>query len=55
MPAARVMSMIELSTVAGASSLEPSPWPRASKPTASTAESTSGAQLAAAERYGESS
>src|SRR6266511_2280038 len=42
-PAERVMSMIELSTVAGASPCEPSrPWPLASKPTQSTAASTSG-------------
>src|SRR4029453_18545978 len=41
-PAARVMSMIEVHTVAGASPWEPSvPWPRASKPTQSTAASTS--------------
>src|SRR4029453_9512578 len=39
-PAARVMSMMVLSTVAGASPWEPSwPWPRASKPTQSTAAS----------------
>src|SRR6185437_15774684 len=42
LPAARVTSMIELSTVAGASWPESEPWPRASKPTASTAASTSG-------------
>jgi hypothetical protein len=42
LPAALVMSMTELSTVAGASPWEPSvPWPRASKPTQSTAASTS--------------
>jgi hypothetical protein len=41
-PAGRVMSMIELSAVAGASACEPSaPWPLASKPTQSTAASTS--------------
>jgi hypothetical protein len=34
--------MIEFSTVAGASWSESDPWPRASKPTASTAASTSG-------------
>src|SRR5919204_86225 len=41
-PPARVTSMIELSTVAGASWSASFPWPRASKPTASTAASTSG-------------
>src|SRR6218665_3254873 len=43
LPAARVTSINELRTVAGASACEPAwPWPRASKPTASTAQSTSG-------------
>ena len=38
-PPARVIDMIEFSTVAGAS--PPPPWALASKPTASTAQSTS--------------
>ena len=38
---AREIVMMSLSTVAGASPA-PAPWPRASKPTASTAASTSG-------------
>jgi hypothetical protein len=41
-PAARVMSIIVLSTVACRSVAASSPWPRASNPTASTAASTSG-------------
>ena len=41
LPAARVTPISEFSTVAGASPA-PSPWPRASKPTQSTAASTSG-------------
>ena len=41
-PPARVMSISELSTVAGASRSASLPWPRASKPTASTPQSTSG-------------
>ncbi|MNJ55868.1 hypothetical protein D3C77_513870 [compost metagenome] len=43
LPATRTTPINELSTVAGASCLAPAwPWPRASKPTASTAQSTSG-------------
>ena len=42
-PPARVMVISELSTVAGASFVAPAcPWPRASKPTQSTPQSTSG-------------
>lgn len=46
-PATRVTCITELSTVAGASCLAPSrPCPRASKPTASRAQSTSGSAAA---------
>ena len=49
LPATRVTSISEFSTVAGASSCEPlCPWPRASKPTQSMAQSTSGSPRMAA-------
>ena len=47
-PPARVTSMIAFRTVAGCSCLASLPWPWASKPTQSTAESTSGTPTIAA-------
>ncbi|MCY1177625.1 hypothetical protein D9M73_179410 [compost metagenome] len=49
LPATRTTPINELRTVAGASCFTPAwPWPRASKPTASMAQSTSGSPSSAA-------